>query len=204
MNHDSKDQIRHSFQTKYPKILNQPHDPDIHPPNTYPLRTPPDTLMRHQFGQKSLHRIPLHPLILGNLQIPNHPGPNIINHTMNLQPTLMHPLNNIGILLQRLHPLPNIRLHQLPHLSLIIQPVPRPRILQSQFPQRHQPRIYDAEFRIIHGCRAPAAGGVAAEHDVFDVEVFDGVLDYGEGVEVGGREDVGDVAVDEDVAGFET
>jgi hypothetical protein len=39
---------------------------------------------------------------------------------------------------------------------------------------------------------------------MLDLEVDDGVLDDGEGGQVGGGEDVGDVAVDEDVAGFET
>ena len=42
-----------------------------------------------------------------------------------------------------------------------------------------------------------------AENDVRYLEVHDGVLDDGEGVDVGGRDDVGDVAVHEDVTGLE-
>ena len=42
-----------------------------------------------------------------------------------------------------------------------------------------------------------------ADDDVLDLEVLHGVLDDGEGVEVSGDQDVGDVAVDEDVAGVE-
>jgi hypothetical protein len=44
---------------------------------------------------------------------------------------------------------------------------------------------------------------VPAENDVLDFEVGDGVLDDGRGVDVGWGDDVGDVAVDEDVAGLE-
>ena len=42
-----------------------------------------------------------------------------------------------------------------------------------------------------------------ADDDVRHLEVVDGVGDDGLAAEVGGREDVGDVAVDEDVAGPE-
>lgn len=37
---------------------------------------------------------------------------------------------------------------------------------------------------------------------MFDLEVGDGVLDHGRGVDVGGGDDVGDVAVDEDITGL--
>lgn len=48
------------------------------------------------------------------------------------------------------------------------------------------------------------AASVAAEDDVLDLEVDDGVLDYGEGVEVGGGDDVGNISVDEDVTRLKT
>lgn len=41
---------------------------------------------------------------------------------------------------------------------------------------------------------------MAAEDDVFDLEVGDGEFEGGGGVDVGGGDDVGEVAVDEDVA----
>jgi hypothetical protein len=44
---------------------------------------------------------------------------------------------------------------------------------------------------------------VAAHHDVVDAEVLHGVFDNGRGAEVARVEDVGDVAVYEDVAGLE-
>jgi len=45
---------------------------------------------------------------------------------------------------------------------------------------------------------------VAAQHDVLDFDLGDGVFEDGEEGEVGGREYVGYVAVGEDVAGLET
>jgi hypothetical protein len=45
---------------------------------------------------------------------------------------------------------------------------------------------------------------VATNDDVFDLEVLDRVLDDGKRVEISGDDDVGDVAVDENVARVET
>lgn len=44
---------------------------------------------------------------------------------------------------------------------------------------------------------------MAANDDVFDLEVLHSVLDDGEGVEIRGDDDVGDVPVDENVARVE-
>lgn len=45
---------------------------------------------------------------------------------------------------------------------------------------------------------------MTAENDVADFQVGDGVFDYSVGIDVCGGDDVGDVAVDEDVTGLET
>ncbi len=44
---------------------------------------------------------------------------------------------------------------------------------------------------------------MAAQNDVLDLEVDDGVLDDGGRVDVGPRDDVGNVAVDKDVSGLQ-
>lgn len=44
---------------------------------------------------------------------------------------------------------------------------------------------------------------MAADDDMFDLEVLHGELDDREGIDVGADEDVGDVAVAEDLAWFE-
>jgi len=69
--------------------------------------------------------------------------------------------------------------------------------------QRHEPCVDEPEFFVCEGGGDATAGCVAADDDVFDFEVLDCVLDDGEGVEVCCVENVGDVAVAEDVAGLE-
>lgn len=67
--------------------------------------------------------------------------------------------------------------------------------------ERGQPRVEDAaDAGVAEGGGGAAAGRVPAEHDVLDFEVRDGVFDHRRGVDVGRGDDVGDVAVHEDVA----
>jgi len=51
-----------------------------------------------------------------------------------------------------------------------------------------------------HGADA-AAAVVTDDHDVLHAEDIDGVLDHGEAVQIGMDDDVGEIAVDEDLAG---
>lgn len=125
---------------------------------------------------------------------------------MHSQPPLLPRLNDLRILPQSLHAISHIRLHQPQRPLFGIQLVPpmRARQLHSQFPDRSQPGINDAQFRITQGGSDAAAAGVAAHDDVLHFQVQDRIHDDGLGGEVRGREHVGDVAVHEDVAGLET
>lgn len=70
--------------------------------------------------------------------------------------------------------------------------------------ERRQPGVQDtADTAVGQGGRGAAAGRVAAQHNVLHLEVGDGILDDGRGVDVGGGDDVGNVAVDKDVAGLQ-
>lgn len=66
-----------------------------------------------------------------------------------------------------------------------------------------EPGVDDAEPGVAEGGVDAAAGGVPADDYVLDFEVRDCVGYDGLGGEVRGREDVGDVTVDENVAGLE-
>lgn len=67
--------------------------------------------------------------------------------------------------------------------------------------QGHEPGVeHAADADVAEGGDGAAAPGVPAQHHVLDPQVHDGVLDDRRGVDVGRRHDVGDVAVDEDVA----
>lgn len=66
-----------------------------------------------------------------------------------------------------------------------------------------QPGVQEAEVLGRHGGLDAAAAVVAADDDVLDAEVADGVVDDGHDVEVGVADEVGDVAVDKGLAGLE-
>lgn len=64
-----------------------------------------------------------------------------------------------------------------------------------------EPVVEDAAEAVIpQGRRGAPAGCVAAEDHVFDFQKGDGVLDHGRRVDVGRRDDVGNVAVHKHVA----
>ena len=64
-----------------------------------------------------------------------------------------------------------------------------------------QPQIDDADAGPVKCGQHAAAAVVADDHDVLDLEDIDGVLDHRQAVEVGMHHHVGDVAVDEELAG---
>ena len=120
-------------------------------------------------------------------------------------PALLARSNNLSMLPHSADPLPDIRLHQPDRLLSIAQPLFLPpfSLPLTQLAQGQEPGVDDAEPGVAERGVDAAAGGVAAHDDVLDFEVRDGVGDYGLGGEVRGREHVGDVTVDEDVAGLE-
>ncbi len=66
-----------------------------------------------------------------------------------------------------------------------------------------EPVVDEAELLIQQRGADAAAAVVADDHDVLHFEDLDGVLEDGEAVEIGVVDDVGDVAVNEDLAGAE-
>lgn len=66
-----------------------------------------------------------------------------------------------------------------------------------------QPGVQQTQVLGCHGGLDTAAAVVAADDDVLDAEVLDGVVDDAHGVEVSVADEVGDVAVDKCLAGLE-
>ncbi len=67
-----------------------------------------------------------------------------------------------------------------------------------------QPRVQDAQVSRLHGCFHPAAVVVAAHHDVLHLQVPHRVVDHRHHVQVDADDHVGNVAVDEYLAGHGT
>lgn len=142
-------------------------------------------------------------VLVPHIQLPQLPTRNIIHQPMQLQPSLPHPINHRPILPQRLDPPQHVQLHHLPARLRLRHALQRAQMLPAQRPQRHEPRVQQAQFRVPErGIHAPAAR-VPADDNVFDLQVRDGVFDHGAGAEVARVQDVGDVAVHEDVARLE-
>lgn len=78
------------------------------------------------------------------------------------------------------------------------------RVVVSELPHRLQPDVQQAESGVAQCGVDTTAAGVAADEDVLDLEMCDCELDDGERVDVGCGDNVGDVAVHEDLAGLQT
>lgn len=76
-------------------------------------------------------------------------------------------------------------------------------VLAAQVAQGLQPGVESgAQVVVVEGVDGAAALGVAAQHDALDLDGADGEVDDGLAAQVAGLDDIGDVAVDEDVAGL--
>ena len=106
-------------------------------------------------------------------------------------------LNDIPRLLQ------DIELDQLVVLGLALDAVEFRLVQAVHVPDVSQPGVEQAHVLWRHGGFDAAAAVVPADYYVLDVQVADGVVYDGHYVEVGGADEVGDVAVDEHLAGLE-
>ena len=145
------------------------------------------------------------PLRIPHPQIPKLSTCNIKQDPMDQQSALLHRIVHNHITQQRLNARGNIQLRQSGSpRALIYNPLELALVLTPQLLQRRQPRIQHAADAAIRQRRpGTPATRVPAQHNVLDLEVLDGVLDHSAGVDVGRADDVGDVAVDKDIARLE-
>lgn len=101
----------------------------------------------------------------------------------------------------RLH---HVQLHQAVESRLLVLNSIELLLVQSvDVTDVSQPWVKDTQVCWRQGGLDTAAVVVAADDNVFDLQVAHGVVDHGHGGKVDGGDDVGDVAVDEDLAGVE-
>ena len=125
----------------------------------------------------------------------------------------MNRLSNIRHRIDRIHPSPHVLNHKLQFLLLLRQPLLLPPRLQlcPQQPQRNKPPINWPSIvrRVSEGGSTTSTPSMPANDDVPNdflvrgrvLEVLDGVAENAALREFPGAHDVGDSAVDEDVAG---
>ncbi len=142
-------------------------------------------------------------VVLSDIEFPQLAGADVVDEAMDLQATFLHGVNDDRILGQDLCAIAHVQLNQLQRALLGVETVEQGQVFLADGPQRHQPGVDQAEFLVVQGGGDASARGVAADDDVLDLEVLDGKLDDGQRVDVRGGQDVGDVAVAEDLARFE-
>jgi hypothetical protein len=133
--------------------------------------------------------------------IPKPKHPPMHNRKLIFRPALLHRrrLNHIPTLLM------HIQLDQPIILFILIFNLIEFRLVQAvNVPDISQPGVQEPHVFGRHGGFDAAAAVVAADDDVLYFEVADGVVDDGHYVEVDVVDEVGNVAVDEHLAGFET
>ena len=161
---------------------------------------PPRLILRLESDDPTLD----HLLVLLDIQLPQLPRTHIEDQPVDLQAPLVHGVDDNGIGQQDFHSTPHVQLDQLETALRLGQGVQEGQVLLAQGAQRHQPGVDQAEFLVAQGRGDAAATGVAADDDVLDPQILHGVLDHAQRVEVRVHQDVGDVAVAEDLARAET
>lgn len=123
----------------------------------------------------------------------------IVDHTVDLEVSLLHGIDNSGVPSDNLNTGLDVQLTHVCSLFRALKLCKLIGVLLAQFSEGLEPDIEQAQLIIAQGTSDSAAGSVSAEHDVLDAEVGYGVVDDGERAEVGSVDDVGDVAVGEDI-----
>lgn len=123
----------------------------------------------------------------------------IVDHTVNLEASLLHGIDDSGVPSDNLNTSLNVQLTHVCSLLRALKLRELIGVLLAQFSQRLEPDIEQAQLIIAQSTSNSTAGSVSAEHNVLDAEVGDGVVDDGERAEIGSVDDVGDVAVGEDI-----
>ena len=167
-----------------------------------PLHYPP-THATHLNNMKSLLPSLLNPLLISRLHLLQLSTLQIINHAMDPHAPLLHRLLHNAIPPQLTDPILNILLNQQAHPLPLTHTAQLLRQLHPQRPKRQQPRIQHPQTAVPQRSAHTSTARMATKDDLLDLQMADGILDDSLGAEVGRVEDIGDIAVDEDVTGLE-
>jgi hypothetical protein len=125
---------------------------------------------------------------------------DVVDDTVQLQVALGHGVNDGGVHSQSVETAQNIVLTEsVGLLSLGTHLLQLFCVFHSQLAHGLQPNVKQAESGVSEGGIDTTTASVAADENVFDLEVSNGELNDGKRVDVGGCDDVGNVAVDKDL-----
>lgn len=143
-------------------------------------------------------------LLLGRLDNLELATLDVVNDTVQLQVALGHGVDDGGVHSQSVQTAQNVELTEsVCLLSLGTHFLQLFRVLHSELAHGLEPDIEQAKSGVSKGGIDTATACVAADENVFDLEVSNGELNNGKRVDVGGCDDVGNVAVDKDLTGLQ-
>jgi len=144
-------------------------------------------------------------LLLGGLDNLKLAVLNVVDDTVQLQVALGHGVDDGRVHSQSVETAQNVELTEsVGLLSLRSHLLQLFCVLHSQLAHGLQPNVEKTKSGVSKGGIDTTTAGVAADENVFDLEVSNGELNDGKRVDVGGCDDVGNVAVDENLARLQT
>lgn len=141
-------------------------------------------------------------LILGGVNLLQVAVGELVQQTVDLETTVLDGVDDSRDTPKVLHTLLDVQSCERILLLLATELAESLRVLLTDLAHGLKPDVEDVELVVGQGGFDTSAGSVAAEDDVLDLEVLDAELDGGEEGDVGGVDDVGDVAQHEDLTGL--
>jgi hypothetical protein len=125
---------------------------------------------------------------------------DVVDDTVQLQVALSHGVDDGGVHSQSVETAQDVVLTESVGLrSLRLHLLQLFGVLHSELAHGLQPNVEQTKSGVSESGIDTATAGVAADENVFDLEVSNGELNNGKRVDVGGCDDVGNVAVDKDL-----
>ena len=141
-------------------------------------------------------------LILGSVNLLQVTIGELVKQTVNLETTVLDGVDDSRDTPEVLHTLLDVQSCERILLLLTAELAESLGVLLADLAHGLEPDVEDVELVVGKSSLDTSAGSVAAEDDVLDLEVLDAELDGGEEGDVGGVDDVGDVAQHEDLTGL--
>lgn len=142
-------------------------------------------------------------LVLRGLDDLELTGSDVVNDTMEFEVSGSHSIDNSWVHPEDVQAAQDVVLAQTQALCGLIHLFEFFGVLHSELSHRLQPDIKETKTGVAESGVDTTTAGVAADKDVLDLEMGDGELYDGERVDVGRRDNIGNVAVHKDLTGLQ-
>lgn len=154
-----------------------------------------DSLERSNSSADSVHA-------LSDFQLSKFSAANIVDDTVQLETSFLNGIENSAVLTENSQSIFDIDLGKLDGSFLELKILQDVHMLLSESSKGHEPCIKEAELLVGQSSVDATTASMATENDVLDLEVDDSKFNDGGSRDVVVLHNVGNVAMDEDVAGL--